>query len=437
MFKYSTPAGIDDLHERPTRSDFLDDWHGSVKRDFLANIGDLPPTHQLFFTETVSPATSAEIPITWNAFPLSISRVVPNNPIQRWDAADRLGERNRSVDGTSVLKKFRFQDEYCEWFAYRQTPGGPISRIVFTAEAPEYWIMLAKHDFQAVFVLYKSLVSPEVQEHELKLTKAIRFGNSVLNVGDYDPYNVWNTEKGVMHLTHPANTLGAEINLAAVATIPIADIDNNRVTEVRRLACSSVFGDPNRSSDPSIGHGVNMTALPTTLGAAAQSITLANPVALYIDDIANGAITDENGDPLAGWFTIVRGVRGRGLMAVLEPPPGAAIGLGQIRIGNRSLTHGGQVAERIQMVLYGKTANLGHPVPPLFPRLQHCCRPNNSAQVNILNLDHEELENGCSSGNVDAFPELRPDPPGPAAEVALVAEQLVFRSSFARTRSGL
>src|SRR5262249_22812755 len=174
----------------------------------------------------------------------------------------------------------------------------------------------------------------------------------VLKKGTYNPYNEWNTSKGVMHLTHPANTLGAEIDLAARATVPRRDATGKRVTEVRRLACGSDFGDANRSSDPNIGLGVNLTVFPATPGAAAQSITLANPVALYLDRIAAGVITDEDDNPLPDWFKIVRGVTGRGLMAVLEPPADAAFGLDKVQIIGKKLTHGGQVADHIQMVLY-------------------------------------------------------------------------------------
>ena len=401
-FKYSTPAEIDDLAGKPTRIAFLDAWHASMTDDFTTEINSLPANNKLFFTETASPATSADLPITWNGFPLALTRVHPSDPIARWTAADKLGSVNRSTTGTPVPMPCRLQDEYCEWFAYRDTPNGPITRIVFSAEAPEYWIALAKHDFEAVVNLYKTLVSNQVQPDDLKLAQDIVFGSGVLKKGTYNPYNKWNTSQGIVHLTHPANTLGAEINLAARATIPRRDINGTRVTEVRRFACGSTFGDPNRSSDPNIGHGVNVTVMPTA-GGATQSITLANPVALYMDRLANGAITDEDGNPLSGWFEFRRGVQGRGLMAELKQPAGSAFGLDKIRIGNRKLSHGGQIAERLQMVLYGKTANLNQPAPPLRPCANHCCRPDNNVDVSKINLDHVPPSDTCTK---DAFPEL-------------------------------
>jgi hypothetical protein len=227
-----------------------------------------------------------------------------------------------------------------------------------------------------------------------------------------------------MHLTHPANTLGAEINLAARATIPRRDVNGNRVTDVRRFACGSNFGDPNRSSDPNIGHGVNFTVLPGAAGGVTQSITLGNPVALYIDRLAAGAVTDEDGTPLPGWFKIVRGITGRGLMAVLEPPPGAAFGLDKIRIANKKLTRGGQVAERIQMVLYGTTANLGQAAPQLQPCIMHCCRPDIQTDISKVNLDQVKAAATCGAPTPkEAFPELTGTAQGAAPAIAAAAAE--------------
>jgi hypothetical protein len=407
MFKYSPPANIDDLAGRPTRAFFLDAWHDRINGYFKFEVDNLPQGNKLFFSETTNAAASGELPVTWNAFPLSIKRDHPNDATARWEAADRLGSTDRAPNGgTQVLMPFRRQDEYCEWFAYRSSPGGPITRIVFTAEAPEYWIELAKRDFERVVELYRQHVSPGVNPDDLKLKQDIQFGDTVLEKGSYNPYNDWNTAKGVMHLTHRANTLRAEVNLAARATIPRRDVNGNRVTEVRRFACGSDFGDANRSSDPNIGQGVNLTAFPAAPGQTPLSITLANPVALYIDRIASGVITDEDSNPLPGWFKIVRGVAGRGLMAVLEPPAGAAFGLEKVQVLGEKLTHGGQVAEQIQMVLYAKTANLGHPVPPIEPCVSHCCRADTNTPTERLNLRQADARDSCGANSKDAFPEL-------------------------------
>src|SRR5687768_17367674 len=173
MFKYAPPADIDDLAGRPTRVAFLDAWHERIKGDFDTEIANLPPGNKLFFSETANAATSADLPVTWNAFPLPIMRQHPTDVIARWDAADQLGFRDRAPSGLPALMPFRRQDEYCEWFAYRSSPGGPLTRIVFTAEAPEYWVELARHDFDRVVELYRQHVSPLVQPNDLRLDREI------------------------------------------------------------------------------------------------------------------------------------------------------------------------------------------------------------------------------------------------------------------------
>jgi hypothetical protein len=41
----------------------------------------------------------------------------------------------------------------------------------------------------------------------------------IYQADQYNPYNKWNTTHGLMHLTHPCNTLQAEITLGADATV--------------------------------------------------------------------------------------------------------------------------------------------------------------------------------------------------------------------------
>ena len=60
-----------------------------------------------------------------------------------------------------------------------------------------------------------------------------------------------------MHLTHRANTLGAEIALAADATVQFQVAPAPAATFPFRLICCAQFGGENRSSDPLIGAGVN------------------------------------------------------------------------------------------------------------------------------------------------------------------------------------
>jgi hypothetical protein len=49
--------------------------------------------------------------------------------------------------------------------------------------------------------------------------------------GRYFPYNKWNTTHGALHLIHPANTLNAEIFIAADATVLRKNSDGDLITD--------------------------------------------------------------------------------------------------------------------------------------------------------------------------------------------------------------
>jgi hypothetical protein len=432
MFKYSPPGGMDDLAGRPTRSQFLEDWHQFIHSTFEMNINGLGAS-ALFFSEADRPAQGDPVPVSWNGFPLSLSRQFKAAPAT-WAAADQLQTTTRFTPRGSadVRTQFRPQDEYCEWFAYSQGP--KLSRIVFTAEGPEYWIRLAKADFAAVLDLYRTFVSSNVRDEDLRLETALQFDDDTLPPGSYNPYNKWNTTAGVMHLTHPANTLGAEINLAAIASVPRKDSSGKRVEDIRRLACCGGFGDPNRSSDPSIGFAVNTTCLPLAAGGAAQDATLADPVALYMDGLQEGTITGPQDEPLDSWFNFVRGRKGRGLMAVLEPPAGAAFGLDQVKVKGVPLQRGGQVAEVIDMVLYAKVNPHAGAVPSLTSCARTCCMPAGTPPAKIKTINLNQPRNGftCGATQTQAFPEL---PPPTHAAVAHAMQAAAARKVSSRLAS--
>lgn len=439
MFTYDPPGKIDDLAGRPSRAGFLTSWHKwteSQIRDEIRKLQnppidpetgrqDFPVPSPLFFTEVDGLAQSTGLPVPWNGFPLKVDRKYQNNPADGWSWLDTL----QSTTGYSpdpkqpITVKFRPQDEYCEWHKYDNSPLGP--RIVFTAEGPEYWIKLAEHDIKRVVELYQLLVSPEVREEDLLLDADLQYSEDWrLPAGSYNPFNTWNTEKGLIHLTHPANTLGAEINLAARATVLRRDAAGKRITDSRRLIASSGYGSVNRSSDPNIGFGVNITAVP--VGATKPlSITLTNPVGLYMDDVTENRITDDKDRPLVGWFKFVRGTKGHGLMAALKPPKGDVRTLNDVYVDGEKLTSGAQVARFIQMVVYAATADHHAPMSPLHPPFYRACVSEGTDITDLANVNlipgylpdqtcrvQGALENPPLALD-DAYPELF-QPPGPA-----------------------
>ena len=86
------------------------------------------------------------------------------------------------------------------------------------------------------------------------------------------------------------------------------------------------------------------------------------------------------------------------------------------------------------MVLYGKTASLGQPAPPLQSCINHCCRPYRHADISRTNLDHVPAGDACASSNPkDAFPELT----GGAQPVAGIAAMAAAEPGATITRLGL
>jgi len=71
----------------------------------------------------------------------------------------------------------------------------------------------------------------------------------------YNPTNPYNfrTDTGtIIHLIQPANTLSAEIDIAAQATVIRKDAQGKVITSSDQLIRCSQYGNPNRNSDPTV-----------------------------------------------------------------------------------------------------------------------------------------------------------------------------------------
>jgi hypothetical protein len=222
--------------------------------------------------------------------------------------------------------KGRFvQDEYLEWFIHRDA-NGEITAIDFTCEGPEYWDFLSRKLSKDEFVQLYKIANPAAKAQSL-------FNAS----GKYNPRNEFNTTKGIMHLIHPANTLGAEVDIVAQATM---HRNKPQVVNCRRCHDVSQIGDGRRKSDPAIASNANQLALD------GRAITIADPVGLYIKSLdTTGWVTPDGSDP-QGLFKITRGTPG--VRARFEVP-GNKFKISQVKIGSEPITFAGQVAEHILM----------------------------------------------------------------------------------------
>jgi hypothetical protein len=390
--RYLPPAGIDDFSRSDLAKALREGWHEEVK-GFVAEAQDSRRS-PLFYDQL---GDDSGVPdsdpqgIPWNGFPLRLDKWFADSDDGE-DMAHRAAEvvlRSSSVFG--LFRKdvsgefvpleipFRVQDEYCEWHVERQGPG--IGRISFTCEPPEYWEFLARRDFDLVHRLYKELLhNAEIEADDLKwhhdVYRPNRFREPVLryHAGDYNPRNVWNTERGAVHLTHWANSLSAEIFLAADGTVgwPVEPDAQGNVDEIELMCCAGA-GGINRSSDPLILRGV------FNFARKGISVALANPIGLYMTPFSLDGLLDP--DENAVGAECLRFVRqsedgSRILRAEVAPPEGAGFTLDRCTLDGDPLRFGGQVARRITMALFGVAKKIPGREPSREPGCAQFCCPH-------------------------------------------------------------
>ena len=342
------PASIDDFKtdlQKLAWEDWLR-WDFSEEIQHLAKETEGEPPQ--FFDPTDTPAGAITHPITWGGFPQRIAAANPDNARAAWVEA----ELARLDDEFGVI--FRPQDEYLEWFTTKVN--GKVVRVDFTCEGPEYWEALAHGyplryggerrlgvtgDKGTLHALYQQYVHPDVQIDEL-------FQGEL-----YDRFNPWNTTKGAMHLSNVFNTLSAEINIAARATVRRRQGSEEITDEDTLIRCSG-YGNRKRASDPHIGGEVNALAREGFL------VSLADPVGLYLDLTAfePAGWKKPNGDPIGDYWTVARGTRSQALRAVYEVR-NEDFDVGDITVDGDPIEFGGQIAQSLFMKLTGVAHSKG------------------------------------------------------------------------------
>jgi hypothetical protein len=427
-----TPGGVRDLD--PPRlagwSALVSAWFDQVVERTAGQVGGAE--HVRFGNPLRLPAPPAERRISWDAFPRPVKVRHPGDPVgARRDAEElrSLGDYYgvtfyavRAGEAHEIVLRYRPQDEYCEWYAEREPDTGRMRRIVFTSEGHEYWRFLADGtaafpdakvpadqrvagDPAVLLRLYRELVGPRVREEDLYFGTDIAFRvtpDGPLRLfrrrGAYNPYNVWNTEAGLAHLTHPENSLYGEVSLAAAASVPRIGADGTPVTDAGRLVCCAGLGDPNRSSDPTISTDVN------DLARKGLSVTLRDPVGLYLAALDDSALSGPDGEDVAHWWRPVRGTGGLIVRAEFAPPPEAGFGIEDVLVNGVPLAYGGQLAEVLTMSLFGAAVDLGQGPPPPIPGDQRCCAADANPDVLML----VGLGEACPAGWHAAFEAAAP-----------------------------
>ncbi|KAM5519716.1 uncharacterized protein FRV6_00715 [Fusarium oxysporum] len=320
--KFHPPAFLKDFED-----DQLDRWSKTVDGWFSDEIAGRQPGRTIL-TQFFNPTQFAydpslpSVPITWVGFPLNVRIRQPTDDA-RWAYAEDP-ENQRAPPGRGVpplIRKFHqknpqtgedetiqisqqredrwVMDEYLEWSTKKVD--GDIQVVSFTCEGPEYWEELAKHN---PILTETAIKKPAPQEFErnnkiLNIYKKlnpdfadqIKGDDLVKEDGTYDIFNKWNghTNTGtIAHLIQINNSLSAEIDIAAQATVTRTDlVYGEPITNMITLCGDgSSYGNPGRNSDPTIGAAVNevcrlahdkVLPIPAT-------ISVKDPVALYIYD---------------------------------------------------------------------------------------------------------------------------------------------------------
>jgi hypothetical protein len=453
---FDAPGGLTDF--RNPR-----DWHEAMRgeaRDIIAilvgatlgkNPEDVTPAEiaqeraKLAYadpTETPPPSGAETVPIQpWAGFPRAVQRRAPWKefpPVEGdaegiYRAVEHLGDEDHRA-GTFVDRHDRVlhlpvrdrQDEYLEWAAVRDSDG-KIVKLTFVAEGYDYFARLFERDEGRALELYKEFTGiSALKVDDLRAKDGIFRRTTdggaltVVEPGGFNPRNRFNINPGIVHLSHRANSLGAEVNLAGVSGIARKKATGTLLDgkNAEELLCCNQGGNPNRNSDPLI----SAQAYAQVLGGF--HYTLANPVGLYIAGIEEASLLlPDNSQVPREWWRVIRGEglwdagTSRVLRMELEVPASEKITVSDLLASGNPVRFPGQVAELISVHLFvTRWKRDDGSVGPIVNCSATCCRKSGGDQLVLSN-------GSCSSGFELAFPDLLPAPgAAPPAAVAAVAD---------------
>jgi hypothetical protein len=439
-------------------------WHDFINENVQSGIASYPAFYDPLSPPSASPPAFAAP--QWTGLPRTIKRLLPGSIAQAAGAVDSaipMGNPD-PMEGANFTSRFRdaggapfngpayrAQDEYLEW-ATRRDPDGTITEILFTCEGPEYWDHIAT-DQALLLNMYKELAGDNtIQLADLLFPKKVTWANpndgiQTFQAGDYNPYNQWNI-KAAIHLTQPANTLGAEIMLAKDASRlygnPIP------VTTDPDLVCCAAYGGINRMSDPTIGLAVN------TQVQIGNRVSLRNPIGLYMvgilpNDATKLALPDDTPfTHVKDCFQVLRPdpaqvtdmiVRARFRVPAGLTHNGVQLRVGDLKINGEKIVTGGQVADVVTMTLFaqaipGAVAQGRRPC-----KFRPCHDPNNPEFIVPIAFNMQCPSAGISPllANIGLARAAHAPPPAPAALFAVagaVQPRPKTRHALSRVRGG-
>ena len=315
--RFDTPGGLRDL---PEDSEFYKIWHEKINdlldggRAGAGNVGEFYNPAR----KDVKPV--AERLMNWMGFPRRLM-------MKHRDDRQKAFEEGELRDPQEEDK----QEEYFEW---QVTPAGAgkIKKVTFTTETAFYWNALFEFDRgKRVLGLYQALVSPLVKMEHLVIDN------------NYNPLNVWNTEKGIVHYIVGINTL-EDANGVAQGGVNLID---PHARDNYELQTNLQFPFPIFSADARVGIDVNV------LARKGLSVTLREPIGLYMAEWDDTGWTKPDGSPVGNYWCIVRGKPGMALRLEYEVPESEGFLVSDISIGGRPIKYGGHLAEHITVMAGG------------------------------------------------------------------------------------
>jgi len=313
--RYDTPAGLRDL---PEDSKFYEAWH-----EVIDNVlGDGQPgtdgTGDFYNAARKDVRVVAERLTNWMGFPRPLLMTERDN-------------RQKAFEEAEVRRDEKpIQGEYFEWFVTRNG-AGKIKKVTFVTETRLYWEQLFKFDRERVLALYHELVSPDVTMADL-----------VDKQGNYNSYNAWNIEKGIVHYIVGINSIEAanRVTPFGVSITDSPQAKDGYDSQARANTPLELFSADNRML-----FDVNAFA------RKGFSMAFRDPIGLYITDWDDTGWTKPDGSPVGNYWRIVRGKPGMALRLEYEVPESEGFMVSDISIGGRPVKYGGHLAEHITVMM--------------------------------------------------------------------------------------
>lgn len=284
----------------------LDAWSAEV--DALLQ-GAITPGGQLF-NPIRNPRNDLQPRrIPWITMPARLAN-------HRFPRATALEEADRAASSGTGREH---QPEYSEWFTHRDEQKRVIA-VDVTTEVPEYWKFLGQKNKEKVLELYRDYVSPDVQRGDLFDAQ-----------DNFIEHNVYNSEKGAMHMTCGINTLNLAIGVAAGGMVWRRK--GNEVVDIQECDLSRAA----ENADPALQAQANR------LAREQRAITFADPAGLYILGIDLDGWKRPDGRPVTETDVVKRT---RGTPCVRVRLEGNGFALWESTIDGEPIRWGSQIAER-------------------------------------------------------------------------------------------